>query len=252
MPGITIVTRPGVAGEHLAERLRQQGRDAVWWPVFEIGPAPDPAAARAALAELAGYDLAVFVSPAAVRAVAPLLETTWPPITAIGAVGDATAREIAAVIRPPPDVPLVAPTGEGSGSEAFWAEWQRSGKTARRVLILRAQAGRDWLTERFVEAGAEVDAQTVYTRTETVPEPPKLDRLTAAIRMQEPLSILFTSSEAVAAFDRQVNRIPGAATWLRQGRALASHPRIAAQLLAAGYTRVEVSTPDNESVLAQL
>jgi uroporphyrinogen-III synthase len=70
--------------------------------------------------------------------------------------------------------------------------------------------------------------------------------------MQEPLSILFTSSEAVGAFDRQVNGVPGAAMWLRQGRALASHPRIAARLLAAGYTRVEVSASDNEAALAQL
>ena len=252
MAGLTLVTRPGAAGERLAERLQQQGREALWWPVFDIGPAPDPAAARAALAELAGYDLAVFVSPAAVHAVVSLLESAWPLTTAIGAVGAATAQEIAAVIQPPADVPLVAPDGESSGSEAFWEGWQRSGRPARRVLILRAQSGRDWLTERFVESGAQVVAQTVYTRTDAVPAKTKLDRLTAAVRGQESLSILFTSSEAVAAFDRQVSGIPGAALWARQARALASHPRIAARLLAAGYTRVEVSTPDNESVLAQL
>jgi len=119
-------------------------------------------------------------------------------------------------------------------------------------LILRAQTGRDWLAERFVESGVDVVAQTVYTRTETVPDQLKLDRLAAAVRMQESLSILFTSSEAVSAFDHQVDGVPGAATWLRQGRALASHPRVAARLLAAGYTRVEVSTSDHESVLAQL
>jgi uroporphyrinogen-III synthase len=250
--GLAIVTRPGEAGERLVERISHQGGEAIWWPAFQIGSAPEESAAGAALGELAGYDLAIFVSPAAVRAVAGLLRSAWPTPTAIGAVGDATAQEVAETLGPPLQVPVVAPTGERAGSEAFWEEWQQSGRTARRVLILRAQAGREWLAERFTETGAQVVALTVYTRTETVPDQPKLDRLAAAVRAQEPVAILFTSSESIEAFDRQVAGVPGAAAWLRQGRAVASHPRIAERLLAAGYTRVEVATSDHERLMSQL
>lgn len=63
-----IVTRPAAGGRALAAALLARGLDALWLPAFEIGPAPDEAAARAALARLADFDLAVFVSPAAVRA----------------------------------------------------------------------------------------------------------------------------------------------------------------------------------------
>ena len=252
MARLAIVTRPGQAGERLTEELRRRGRDALWWPAFAIGPAPDEPRAREILARVADHDLVIFVSPAAVHAAAPLLQG-WPTATAIGAVGHATAQAIAEVIRVPAATPIVAPSASsGAGSEAFWDEWQHCGRTARRVLILRAQAGREWLARRFAEAGAEVEILAVYSRTEPVPDAASIARVAGAMHGRDEITVLISSSEAIDALDRQLNTVAGAAQFLRRGRALATHPRIAEQLLAAGYTRVELAESDPEALFAQL
>ena len=173
--------------------------------------------------------------------------------TAIGAVGHATAQAIAEVIRVPAATPIVAPSASiGAGSEAFWDEWQHCGRTARRVLILRAQAGREWLARRFAEAGAEVEILAVYSRTEPVPDPASVARVAGAMYGRDEISVLISSSEAIDALDRQLNAVAGAAQWLRSGLALATHPRIAEQLLAAGYTRVELAESDHDALFARL
>jgi len=54
----------------------------------------------------------------------------------------------------------------------------------------------------------------------------------------------------VAAIDRQVDSAVQA--WLRNGIAIACHPRIGEQLLANGYARVLNATFDDDSIVAQL
>jgi hypothetical protein len=44
----------------------------------------------------------------------------------------------------------------------------------------------------------------------------------------------------------------GAREWLRQGVSIATHERIRDRLLAAGYTRAELSAPDDDAVVARL
>ena len=135
MKPLIIVTRPAGAGERLLQRLRSDGWDALGWPVFEIGAAPDRGDARRTLGRLADFDLAVFVSPAAVRAAAALLDGAWPGTTAIGAVGTATGAAVNERLKPPAGTFVVAPASDiAAGSEAFWTEWDQCGRKARRVL----------------------------------------------------------------------------------------------------------------------
>ena len=75
---VVIVTRPASAGKRLFDRVIEQGHRALWWPAFDIDAAQDVERARAALTRLADYDLAIFVSVHAVRAVRPLSEGAWP------------------------------------------------------------------------------------------------------------------------------------------------------------------------------
>ena len=120
------------------------------------------------------------------------------------------------------------------------------------MLILRAQAGREWLARRFADAGAEVEILPVYSRVEPVPDGARLGRVARAMHEGDDVTVLISSSEAINALDRQLDALAGAAQWLRRGRALATHPRIAEQLLAAGYTRVELAESGHEALLAQL
>jgi uroporphyrinogen-III synthase len=250
---LVIVTRPAEAGERLLERLRTAGWDTLGWPAFEIGPAPDPEHARRTLAHLSDFDLAIFVSPAAVRAGASLLDGAWPSTTTIGAVGAATAVAIEEELKLPTGTSVIAPSSEGAaGSEAFWAEWERRGRMAHHVLILRAQHGREWLAERFGAAGAAVEALAVYTRTDRSTDPAARRELQRAMASSMSAIVVLSSSEAVDALDRQMAGIVGARAWLRQGVAIATHERIRDRLLGAGYTRVELSAPDDDAVVARL
>lgn len=252
MKPIVIVTRPAAAGERLQRQLVGRGWDAVWWPAFDIRPAPDVPRALEVLARLERFDLAIFVSPNAVQATAALLGAPWPAGVAIGAVGEATANAVCDVLAPSAEVAIIAPPATaGSGSEAFWSEWTRAGRRANRVLILRAQYGREWLAERFAAAGAEVESLPVYTRADCELDGAALELVRRSIAARPPL-VVFTSSEAIDALDRQLAAQPGASTWLRSGTALASHARIRERLLAAGYTRVELAPSDDESLMARL
>lgn len=249
-----VVTRPEAGGRTLTEALTARGLDALWLPAFEIGPAPDEPAARAALGRLADFDLAIFVSPAAVRAAAALLSGTWPARTAIGAVGAATARAVAQSIPGAQSAPLVAPGAadeHDAGSEAFWDALARAALRPQRVLLLRAQGGRAWLADRLTRAGARVTAVAVYsrrTRSAGGDEIATLRRWRDAGRAP---ATLVTSSEAVAVLVRQFDRA-GARDWLRAGVALATHARIAERLRAAGFARVLLAAPNADAIMAAL
>jgi uroporphyrinogen-III synthase len=248
---LIIVTRPGEAGARCQHRLQDAGFAAQWWPAFEIRPAPDEVAARAGLDRLAQFDLAIFVSPNAVAATAERLAGPWPASTAIGAVGAATRAAVVATW--PTATALVAPpSDEAAGSEAFWQAWLHSGRKASRVLILRAQHGREWLAQQFAANGAEVETLAVYARKAHALSASQTTLLDAAVAATVPVVTVFTSTEAVAALDEQVAAKRGADRWLREGRALATHPRIRERLLDAGYRTVELSAADDEGLLAQL
>lgn len=248
---VVIVTRPASAGKRLFDRVIEQGHRALWWPAFDIDTAPDVERARATLARLADYDLAIFVSVHAVRAARPLLDGVWPSGTMIGAVGASTRAAIEAALQPDPSLIMMAQDeDQQSGSEAFWRAWQASPRRARRVLVLRAEDGRNWLSQRFAEHGAQVDTAAVYTRRLHRASVDERQQLQHWIAANERAATIFSSTEAVAALDQQVDATGQA--WLRAGAAIACHPRVAEQLSSNGYARVINATFDDDSIIAKL
>lgn len=244
---VVIVTRPGPGGKRLTDLITARGHQADWWPAFDLTAAPDVPAARAALARLAEYQLAVFVSAHAVGATGALLAGKWPRTTMIGVVGAATRAAVQAELRPGQST-VISPINDGeSGSEAFWDAWIASGHEARRVLLLRAQDGRSWLSERFAASGAAVDVIAVYTRRAHHLSADALERRS---NDATPMTIVFTSTEAIAALDQQSGAVRRA--WLRTATAVACHPRIAQQLTAAGYSRVVNASFDDDSIIRRL
>lgn len=261
-----IITRPAAAGRALTEALVARGIDARWLPAFDIGPAPDPARAVAVLARLDAYDLALFVSPAAVRATAQLLgERPWPAGTAIGAVGPGTAAAVRSqlpggwpvLIAPAAGTPAEAVDGDAeTGSEAYWqaqrAHQQATGTQPQRVLILRAAQGRDWLQQRFAQQGAAVELLAVYARQARGWSAD--DAAWAAARAAGPTPVLVvTSSEAVdsvLAAAQAADATGAVLRWLQQGRALALHPRIVARLQAAGIAEAACVPCEVDALLA--
>jgi uroporphyrinogen-III synthase len=248
-----IVTRPAAPGQRLAAALRHRGCDVAWWPAFDILPPADESAVRRALGGLADYDLALFVSPNAVHATAERLTVEWPAGTVIGAVGASTRDAALATLRGAAAATLVAPDdGDESGSEGFWRAWQASGRRARRVLLLRAATGRDWIVDQLRAADAEVDALAVYDRRPHRLEEGERARLRTWIQRGAAPAVIVSSAEAVGAILEQVRGVEGAAQWLQAGHAIATHPRVAQRLQAAGFLDVVIADSDDSSVIRKL
>ena len=248
-----IVTRPARPGQRLTDRLRQLGRDAVWWPAFDIRPAADVAGARARLRRVAEYDLALFVSAHAVQATAQLLDAEWPATTAIGAVGAATRDAALAELRGARQATIVAPNVEDeSGSEAFWRAWQMTGRHARRALLLRAESGRDWIIEQLRATGATVDPIAVYQRGAHALTADDVAALRRWLQSKiAPLTVV-TSTEAVDALLEQVSSIGEAVGWLQAGTVVATHPRVAQRLHLAGFRHIETCDADDDAIVRKL
>lgn len=248
-----IVTRPAAPGRRLAAALRRRGCEVAWWPAFDIAPPTSEAAVRRALDHLADYDLALFVSPNAVHATAERLAADWPASTVIGAVGASTRDAAAAELPGSGAAPIVAPDGgDESGSEGFWRAWRATGRRARRVLVLRAATGRDWIIDQFRSANAEVDALAVYDRSPHALPEGEQSRLRGWMSGGILPITVVSSAEAVGAILEQVERVEGAAGWLQRGLAIATHPRVAQRLQMAGFANVETCAPDDLAVIGKL
>jgi uroporphyrinogen III methyltransferase / synthase len=238
---IALVTRPGDAGQRLAGALRDHGQNALWWPAFDLLAPADVEPLQAVLQQLAQFDLAVLVSPAAVRGLVALdLCGTWPVTTRIAAVGSGTLQLARSLLPGAQAARGIAPAADApqGGSEALWEALRREREPPRRALIVRAEAGREWLGDRLREAGCRVEYAGVYRRSVHVPSREQRAALSASHGGGDRAAAIVTSSEAVAALDRQFSETPEAKAWLRQGLALCSHPRIANALRTAGYAMV--------------
>jgi uroporphyrinogen-III synthase len=246
-----VVTRPGEAGQRLSAALRDQGQAALWWPAFDLLAPLDADALQSFAQRLAEFDLAVFVSPVSVRAWAKLDPgSLWPAATAIAGVGVSTLQAALTLLPGAGAARAIAPAPhDQAGSEGLWEALRRQPSMPRRVLIVRAEAGRDWLADRLREAGSAVEYACVYRRAVHAPGPEQRAALWACMAVGASAVMIVTSSEAVAALDSQLQAEPDLAAWLRQGLALASHPRVVQALQAAGYARAKLCEPSSLPVL---
>jgi uroporphyrinogen-III synthase len=144
---------------------------------------------------------------------------------------------------------IVEPAAESANfdSEALWAQLSALAWGGRRVLVVRGEAGRDWLADELRARGAEVGFVAAYRR-----QPPVLDddaRALLAAALAAPMSHLwvFSSSEAVG----HLGRLVPAADWSRS-RAVASHPRIVQAARDAGFGSVDLVRPAPEALAALL
>ncbi len=253
---LLLITRPGEPGRVLTDALRALGHDALWWPAFDLLAPADPAPLARCLEQLEQYPLAVFVSPAAVQAFAAALGgARWPAGTMLAGVGRATLDSAIALLPGAAAAAPLAPAGTAAadgGSEALWAVLQALPALPARVLIVRAQSGRDWLAQQLRNRGVAVDEVAAYQRQPHRPAEPNGAALRAALDQGRPLAVLFSSTEAVAAMNAALAAQAERSAWLPASYALAVHPRIAQALRAAGWPTVLDCEPGAGSIDAAL
>ena len=163
-----LVTRPEHQAGPLVDAIEAAGGRAVRFPAIDISPLPAEAV-DAAAAGLHDPDIAIFVSPNAVRH-----GLDHGGAARVAAVGPATAAALEAAGRPA----HIRPQG-GFDSEHLLAEPELNDVAGRVVRIIRGQSGRELLADTLRERGAVVEYLTVYTRRPARPGAAALTRLEA-------------------------------------------------------------------------
>lgn len=269
MPHRLIVTRPAREALRWVETLRQAGIPAEALPLIDIAPL-QPGQAAAAWQKMDSYAALMFVSANAVEHFFAADQAAGQSGRAQAAINTIAGRmsgnsgvrfmapgpgTVAALLQAGVAAAQIdAPDGDADqfDSEALWRvvggrNWQ--GKT---VLIVRgdsAQAGeapptpgRDWLARQWHDAGATVDFVAVYQRQ--APQFDAAQQALAQLASSDGSVWLFSSSEAVSHLVSAVD-----ADWAA-ARAIATHPRIAQTLRAAGWGVVAASRPDLHDIKA--
>ncbi|HEB97946.1 MAG TPA: uroporphyrinogen-III synthase [Thiotrichales bacterium] len=168
-----LVTRPAAQAGRLCGLIETAGGEAIRFPVLEIAPPADPEAARAVVARLGEFNLAVFVSANAVDWLRRFMAgRAWPRGLRAAAVGRRTAEALETL-----GVGEVIVPASGFDSEALLAEPAFADVAGRRVLIVRGEGGREWLRQALEARGARVEYAELYRRGRPQADPgPLLDR----------------------------------------------------------------------------
>lgn len=159
-----VVTRPRAQAAPLAKMIAAAGGNALLFPLLEIAPADDAGGLSQAVAQLAEYSLAVFVSPNAVRHALPVLLVgrAWPAGVQAAAVGPGTVAALADAGVPNCLVPAARYDSEGLLELPELAADRMAGQ---RIAIFRGDGGRELLADTLRERGASVDCITCYRRS---------------------------------------------------------------------------------------
>ncbi len=186
-----IVTRPAASAGPLRRRIRGLGGVPIGLPGNVLRAVPERAAMRAALLAARTVDIAIFVSPAAVKfAFAACPKLRFARATRICAVGAATARAL--IRHGMRDV--VWPRGR-QDSEGLLGLAQLQSLRGRRVVLIGAPGGRELLAQTLRNRRARLTRIDVYQR-----QAPRYSarQLAALEQAPAPLLLLASSADALA------------------------------------------------------
>lgn len=235
-----VVTRPRELAGGLAARVERAGGRAWIFPAVDIQPPSDAGAADRALARIADFDLAIFVSPtAARRAIARGLRL--PPKVRAFALGAGTRAELAQS-----GIEAQAP-GTRADSESLLQSPELQGLSGKRVILVCGEGGRELLGETLATRGASVTRAELYRRAQPVADPAPLLAAWAAGAIH---AVTVTSAEGVVNLLAMLGSA-GAAR-LREAPVFVPHPRVAEAAHRQGVREAVVAGPSDDEMLARL
>lgn len=155
-----LVTRPVHQAEGLCRLLREHGAEPIRFPTLSIEPPSDPERARAVLARLEEFDLAIFISANAIEQYLQFMDAPLPTTLRLAVVGKASARALETAGYRVDHQPV-----DGADSEALLALPELQQVAGQRVVIIRGEGGRELLADTLRARGAQVEYAEVYRRT---------------------------------------------------------------------------------------
>lgn len=273
-----ILTRPGDRNQALMSRLTGAGLCVIEAPALRLEPMP---CSREDLPLPQSVDLVMFVSGHAADFYLQACRRShphwqWPDTVQAACVGQSTAWHLVQSGRVPPTqiiCPFWSPVASPSDSlavrrvnkplteqdsEALWHLLEPMCSHLQRVLIVRGDTGRNWLTEKLQSQGVEVLQLPLYRRVPAQWAPDLQSSLSTAFHQPVAPLVVLTSRESVDAFMHNVLCLTDMSV-LEGVLFIAIHPRIATHLkqqcMASGMVKppmVQLSAPDNESLFTAI
>lgn len=241
LAGLTVaVTRPRDQALKLAQQIGQAGGAALLFPLLEITAIADSHALNSQISRLGQFNLAIFVSPNAVRYGIAAIRAAGvlPPMLKIATVGQGSAR----YLRETGISNIIAPT-ERYDSEGLLALPELHNVVGWQVMIFRGDGGRELLGDILRERGATVEYAACYRRTK-----PQLDK--GLLLAARPDAIIVTSSEAVDHLSQMLNA--GDRQVLSSMTLFVPHERIAVRARELAWPQVHVTSSGDDGVCAGL
>lgn len=232
MNDLVILTRPEYRNVALANQLQNEAFDVACLPALRLRPL-----ARSAQQMLwpNDFDLVVFVSSHAAQSYLDRISTLrpgspWPGHVRVATVGYASAEPLYHAEHIPRErIVHPDPTSPNQDSEGLWEALQPMLSQIRRVLIVRGQAGREWLGAQFEQQGIQVTRFSLYQREPEAWTDEQARVLTNALMTRRPTVFLLTSSESVDAVHANMQRLDLMSQWA-DCRFIAIHERISDRL----------------------
>lgn len=247
-----VITRPQQQAEPLAARLVALGCTAHVFPLLDIQPVSDPAELKARLAQLSAYAMVAFVSPNAIDAAFVYL-SGWPAGVIAAVVGEGSRLALARHGVTETSATVVSPADtRRTDSETLLEVLDLSALAGKKVLIIRAETGRELLADRLKEAGVVVEQVAAYRRSAPELNPQKLQQLSQLLAAS--CDWVITSSEALRNLRDAVEQAGGndALARLHQATLIVPHVRIAETAKAMGFGQVILTTSGDEALIGAI
>jgi uroporphyrinogen-III synthase len=241
LQGLTIaVTRPREQALQMVQRIEQAGGVPLLFPLLEITAAADAEALNAQVARLGQFNLAIFISPNAVRYGTAAIRAAGelPQNLQIATVGQGSAK----ALRETGFSNIIAPT-ERFDSEGLLALAEMQHVSGWRVMIFRGDGGRELLGDTLSARGATVEYASCYRRAKSQQDK---GRLLSA----RPDAIIVTSSEAMVHLSEMLDA--GDRGALRNTVLFVPHTRIAGLARDHGWPQVHVTAPGDDGLFSAL
>lgn len=252
-PLTAILTRPAGRNTFVMNGLLRRG-----WCVEEC-PALEIREVFADVVEVPrpeAFDLIVFVSRAAVTGYQSQLSQdatfVWPLATLTACMGPVTAASIRRAFGE--SVTVVHPEADrAQDSEALWPLLIDLEKPLKKVLIVRGQDGREWLSERLKQRGLSVTLHQAYSRQVALWPQSLCEQFLALQRKGIFPAWLLTSPHGVEAIFKNLKML-GLTDWFARSSFVLTHERLRPLLekllsQAIVSSRIVIASPEEEVIL---
>jgi uroporphyrinogen-III synthase len=166
-----MLTRPRGQSDFLAAKLRESGCFPVIFPTIEIIDSPDKKKLQQVTHNLAGYDIIIFISPAAFEHMLPWLQAL-PTKTQLMTIG----KDTATLIQRSGFAQALYPK-DNFNRDALLALPELQNVKNKTILLCQGDGGNPLIAETLRKRGATVYVAIAYQRR--LPSPDQLPRLDA-------------------------------------------------------------------------